>query len=391
MAGLVALTGEYVDSPGAPSLGMDADDPTPLVSICVPTYNGARFLSKCLDTALAQTWTKFELVIVDDRSSDGTPEIAAAYAARDPRVKLYQNDRNLGLAGNWNRCILLSQGAWIKFLFQDDLLHPTCIARMLAVRRRDTPLIVARRTLDIEPDTPDSIVRWYEWHAAEGMIRHLFPGISWVKPRDFATCVVNQPMINCIGEPTATLVHRSAFDRFGLFNPNFKVLTDWDFFARVAIHYGLCYIDDELATFRVHSKSTTQRELGQSPFHDFDLDKLIMFHELAYSDAFEPAREEARRRRHAIDLRVLLAREVQRVRRKAKDFAGALGQPDGRAHAQLAELIRVYPRLAARPRGYLTAAVYESLRHARWRVMRRAERLISTLWGTIRARRDPRP
>jgi len=385
------MTGEYVDSLSAQHPRRDPSDPTPLVSICVPTYNGARFLSQCLDTALAQTWTDFELVIVDDRSSDGTLEIAAAYAARDSRVKLHQNDRNLGLAGNWNRCVLLSQGQWIKFLFQDDLLEPTCLARMLAVRRPDTPLIVVRRTLDIEPDTPESIVRWYEWHAAEGMIRHLFPGVSFVNPRDFATCVVEQPMINCIGEPTATLVHRSAFDRFGPFNPNFKVLTDWDFFARIAIHHGLCYIDDELATFRVHSKSTTQRELGQSPFHDFDLDKLIMFHELAYSDAFEPAREEARRRRHAIDLRVLLAREVRRVRRKAKDFAGALGQPDGRAHAQLAELIRVYPRLAARPRGYLTAAVYESLRHARWRVMRRAERLISTLWGTIRAGRDPRP
>jgi len=155
------------------------------------------------------------------------------------------------------------------------------------------------------------------------MIRHLFPEASFVSPRDFASCVFTHPLINCIGEPTATLVHRSAFDRFGPFNPNFKVLTDWDFFARVAIHHGLCYIDDELATFRVHSKSTTQRELGHSPFHDFDLDKLIMLHELAYSDAFEPAREEARRRRHAIDLRILLAREVQRVRRKAKDFAGS--------------------------------------------------------------------
>lgn len=380
-----------MDSPGAPSLGMDADDPTPLVSICVPTYNGARFLSKCLDTALAQTWTNFELVIADDRSSDGTFEIAAAYAARDPRVKLYQNDRNLGLAGNWNRCILLSQGHWIKFLFQDDLLHPTCIARMLAVRRRDTPLIVSRRTLDVEPDTPESIVRWYQWHAAEGMIRYLFPGVSFVSPRDFASCVVNQPLINCIGEPTATLVHRSAFDRFGPFNSNFKVLTDWDFFARIAVHHGLCYIDDELATFRVHSKSTTQTELGRSPFHDFDLDKLIMLHELAYSDAFEPAREEARRRRHATDLRVLLAREVRRVRRKAKGYGDASGQPDGRALAQLAELIGIYPRLAARPRGYLTAAVGESLRRGRWYVIRRAEGLLLTLRRAIRADRNRRP
>lgn len=154
-----ALTGEYVDSPSAQRSRRDSSDPTPLVSICVPTYNGARFLSQCLDTALAQTWTDFELVIVDDRSSDGTFAIAAAYAARDSRVKLHQNDRNLGLAGNWNRCVLLSQGQWIKFLFQDDLLEPTRLARMLAVRRSDTPLIAVRRALAIESETPESITR----------------------------------------------------------------------------------------------------------------------------------------------------------------------------------------------------------------------------------------
>src|SRR5438093_1026213 len=114
---------------------MEQVDRALMVSVCVPTYNGARFLSQCLDTALAQTWGDFELLIVDDRSTDDTYEIAAEYATRDGRIKLYQNDRNLGLAGNWNRCVQLSRGQWIKFLFQDDLLDVTCISRMLESRR----------------------------------------------------------------------------------------------------------------------------------------------------------------------------------------------------------------------------------------------------------------
>jgi len=351
-----------------------------MVSICVPTYNGARFLSQCLDTALAQTWSDFELVIVDDRSTDRTLEIAAGFAARDSRVRLHQNDRNLGLAGNWNQCVHLSRGQWIKFLFQDDLLDPTCIARMLAIRRTGVPLIVVRRVIDIEPNTPEDLKRWYQRHAAESMIRRLFSGASFVNPNDFAARVVERPTINCIGEPTATLIHRSAFDRFGPFNSNLRVLTDWEFFARIAVHHGLCYVDDELATFRVHSKSTTQTELARSLF----LDPLVMLHELAYSDTFEPVRVKALLRRYPIDFGFCLAREVRRAHRQAKHYARAPGEDSGRALVDLAALIRIYPKLTKTPRGYLIATVSEFLRNARWSLTRRAEGLVLNSWRAIR-------
>jgi len=256
---------------------------------------------------------------------------------------------------------------------------------MLAVRRPDVPLIVVRRALDMGPDTPEKLKLLYQWHATL-MLRHLFPGVSFVNPGDFAARVVKQPTNNCIGEPTATLIHRSAFDRFGLFNPNFKVLTDWEFHARIAVHQGLCYVDDELATFRVHSKSTTQTELARSSFRTVELDALIMLHELAYSATFEPVREAARRR-HALDLSFYLAREVRRTHRKAKRSAGTRGQPGSEALAELAALIRTYPRLAKTPRGYLRAIASEFLRHARWDLMRRTESLLSMFSRMIRAGR----
>src|SRR5437899_12562971 len=99
----------------------------PSVSICIPTYNGAAHLAPCLESALNQTWTDFELLIVDDASSDDTVAITEACAARDRRVRVARNPRNLGLVGNWNRCLELAKGTWIKFLFQDDLLSPACL------------------------------------------------------------------------------------------------------------------------------------------------------------------------------------------------------------------------------------------------------------------------
>src|SRR6266498_4705624 len=103
----------------------------PKVSICIPTYNGAAYLADCLDSALAQTYREFELLLVDDGSTDDTVKIAEDYERRDSRIRLVSKGKNLGLVQNWNRCVKLAQGDWIKFLFQDDLLDSSCLTRML--------------------------------------------------------------------------------------------------------------------------------------------------------------------------------------------------------------------------------------------------------------------
>jgi glycosyltransferase involved in cell wall biosynthesis len=73
------------------------------VSICIPTCNGADWLAECLDSALAQTVTDVEVVVVDDASTDDTAAIARGYAARDPRIRVHVNESRRGLAANWNR------------------------------------------------------------------------------------------------------------------------------------------------------------------------------------------------------------------------------------------------------------------------------------------------
>jgi hypothetical protein len=98
-----------------------------------------------------------------------------------------------------------------------------------------------------------------------------------------------------------------------------------------------------------------------------------MLHELAYSATFEPVRDEIAHRRYAMDFRFRLAREVRSARRKAERWARARGEADGEAQASLAALLRIYPRLAHRPRGYVVASLTRLLRQARWKVVRRVE------------------
>src|SRR5579859_195058 len=103
----------------------------PLISVCIPCYNGERFIGRTLESVLRQTFTDFELVIVDDKSTDGTVSVIRGFT--DARIRLIQNEKNLGLCLNWNRALSQTAGKYVKLLCEDDFLYPECLARQVAV------------------------------------------------------------------------------------------------------------------------------------------------------------------------------------------------------------------------------------------------------------------
>lgn len=103
----------------------------PLVSILIPAYNREHEIVRALDSALAQTYTAVEIIVVDNASTDNTFAIAQEYAARDQRVKCFRNVTNRGPVPNWQRCVELATGEYIKILFSDDWLEPDAIAEYL--------------------------------------------------------------------------------------------------------------------------------------------------------------------------------------------------------------------------------------------------------------------
>ncbi|MFP3867794.1 MAG: glycosyltransferase family 2 protein [Desulfobacteraceae bacterium] len=105
----------------------------PRVSIGLPVYNGARWLKEALDSFLAQTFEDFELIISDNASTDKTPEICRAYAARDARIRYYRNEKNLGAAENYNRVFHLSTGEYFKWAADDDWCAPNCLEQCVEV------------------------------------------------------------------------------------------------------------------------------------------------------------------------------------------------------------------------------------------------------------------
>jgi len=116
-------------------------DQAPLVSVVINAYNAAPYLAECLDSLLAQTLQDFEIVVVDDASTDRTPEIAGQYTRRDPRIRLVRNERNLGIPATINRALALSRGEFVAKMDADDVSLPQRFERQVAFLR-DNPRVV---------------------------------------------------------------------------------------------------------------------------------------------------------------------------------------------------------------------------------------------------------
>lgn len=345
--------------------------PRPRVSVCVPVYNGARYLSACLDSALSQTMDDIEVVVVDDRSSDDTVPIAEAYARQDPRVRIELNDRRLGLIPNWNRCVELASGEWVKFLFQDDLLARSCVETLLSVGdEREAPIVACRRDIEFE-DVSIETREEYLTHLAEESFGAVFGERTTVGPEDFCEGVLAEFGINFVGEPTAVLLHRSLFRRFGMFNPSFTMIGDIEYWIRVGIHVGMRFVPEALATFRAHAGSATATSKWEVPHRVEWFDPAILLHEVVFNPLYAPLRAAASRRSPPVDLKRRFAWAALRARESAEGDGATSGPEKERRLADWRTAVAEYPRLA-RSFPIRALKVRVALYRARQRMLARA-------------------
>ncbi len=124
-------------------------DPAPIVTIGLPVYNGEPFLRQALDAILAQSFDGFEVVVSDNCSTDQTPDICREYAARDPRIRYYRNDTNIGPCLNFDRTLELARGEFFAWTAHDDRMEPTFLERCLEVLRADPDLVLCQSLVRI--------------------------------------------------------------------------------------------------------------------------------------------------------------------------------------------------------------------------------------------------
>jgi glycosyltransferase involved in cell wall biosynthesis len=221
-----------------------SEDAIPAISVCVPTYNAGPYLEGALASVLRQTRSDWELVIVDDASTDGTLEAARRFAASEPRARVLRNDRNLGPGPTWNRAVRSARGGYVKLLCQDDVLYPGCLAAQAAVlddpANSGVALVCAAR--DVIDETGRVILRGRP-RIAVGRVAA-------------ATALrrVARSGSNPLGEPLAVLFRAEAYTRAGGFHASDKwpYMIDVDLWTRMLLTAGdLLSLPQPLGAFRV--------------------------------------------------------------------------------------------------------------------------------------------
>jgi glycosyltransferase involved in cell wall biosynthesis len=217
---------------------------SPLVSVIITAYNRENFIREAIESVLASTYTNFELIIVDDGSKDNTLNIARSYELMDSRIKVYQNDQNLGDYPNRNKSASLALGKYIKYVDSDDKLFDFslqyCVDQMEKYPKASIGMLFFNTAFSSE----DSLC----WES-EKIIRSHFFGNSCLS----------------IG-PSGSIIRRDKFEEIGGFDTRFGVASDNYFNIKLAAFSPVVLLPKVFLYYREHEGQQLHNQKGYLKF-----------------------------------------------------------------------------------------------------------------------------
>ncbi|MBI4680860.1 MAG: glycosyltransferase [Nitrospirae bacterium] len=208
----------------------------PLVSIVLPTYNGSRYLEQSIQSCRDQTYNNWELIIVDDSSTDDTPEIIARYSSIDERIRSIRHQRNSKLPKALNSGFSQANGVYLTWTSDDNCYRPSAIAEM---------------------------IDYLETHQENDIVYTDFTAID-EKGQVIKTMSVGAPAdiyySNCIGP--CFLYRRAVQEKLVGYSEDLFLAEDYDFWLRASLSFSFCPIHSDLYLYRYHETSlTTQKRI----------------------------------------------------------------------------------------------------------------------------------
>lgn len=201
----------------------------PKVSILTTVYNREKYIAACIDSVLASSYQDWELIIVDDVSSDTSVAIARAYEQKDARIKVYVNDKNLGDYPNRNKAASYAKGKYIKYLDADDIIYPHGLEIMV-------------NTMEQFPEAGLGI--------SQKVVEDVKPYPFIMQPKETFTREFLMRGVLGIG-PTATIIRRDAFETLGGFTGT-RYIGDTEMWYKLALAYPVVKMVDGLIFWRQH-------------------------------------------------------------------------------------------------------------------------------------------
>lgn len=220
----------------------------PFISVCVFTYNRANYIKETIESILAQSYTNYELVILDDGSTDNTEQVVRSVNSEKIR---YFKKEHTNAPDTRNRVLKEARGEFIIWEGDDDLLHP------------DT-LQIYVDTINKFPDVDICYCKLLAFNENNGIIRQFIYKDWYNKKDDLAAFLL-------IGQPIpdgSSFIRRKIYDEIGGFNIEFNRAQDYEFYSRVFItkKYNIKYVDEYLSKYRIHDKNITLNLSGQINF-----------------------------------------------------------------------------------------------------------------------------
>ena len=197
------------------------------VSICIPNYNYGKYIGQTIQSILNQTYTDFELIIVDDASTDNSLEVIDSF--KDSRINVYENEKNMGMTANWNRCVDLATGDYITIFHSDDIYHKKIIeyeAKLLSFK--NVHIVGTRAMRDSIP--PEESELKYSMYSPLYFLKFLFIGNTLVCP--------------------SVMMKKEVYENVGRYQEGLVFAEDQEFYLRAAVNHGFAKIDNPLMWYR---------------------------------------------------------------------------------------------------------------------------------------------
>lgn len=198
-----------------------------LISVLMTAYNREKYIGEAIESVLCSSYPNFELIIVDDCSTDNTVEIVKAFARKDERIRFYVNEKNLGDYPNRNKAAEYAKGKYIKYCDSDDKLF-------------DWTLDYCIRMMEKYPDAGMGILN------KNKEIKH-----EYLRPADTININFFHKEILAIG-PTGTVLRKDAFEKIGYYKPDYGPASDMYFNLKMASQFPIVLLNEDFFYYRQH-------------------------------------------------------------------------------------------------------------------------------------------
>jgi hypothetical protein len=235
---------------------------TPTVSVIVPNYNHARYLQKRIESVLGQTYQDFEVILLDDSSTDASREVLSAYA-NDPRVRMEFNEENSGSTfKQWNKGVRLARGKYVWIAESDDYADARLLERLLAIleRQPEVTLAYCRSWRVRDNDTRDGYFDSYldfldrtRWEAD-----FIVEGIK--------ECTYSFLLCNTVPNASAVVFRTKVFESVGGADERLRISGDYKLWAGMALAGSMAFVAEPLNFFRQHEQNTHRTTPGLLPY-----------------------------------------------------------------------------------------------------------------------------